>query len=65
MDISPEPSRTINHSRIAGIEKGIRTHTFTTSVRLFGRDLGNGFVSPSASSCEPGANYVRVVSNQT
>ena len=66
MDISPEPSRTTHQSRIAGIEKGTRTRTFTTCVRLFGRDLGNGSISPSA-SCESGAtiaSYVRVVPGQ-
>jgi M-phase inducer tyrosine phosphatase len=71
MDISPEPSRIIHQSRISSghlLEKVTRTRAFTTSVRLFGRDLGNGMsTSPVASSCESGptiASHVRVVSNQ-
>jgi M-phase inducer tyrosine phosphatase len=71
MDISPEPSRVIHQSRIANghfLEKVTRARAFTTSVRLFGRDLSNGIpISPASSLCESGAtiaSYVRVVSSQ-
>jgi len=71
MDISPEPSRVVHQSRIASghfLGKVTRARAFTTSVRLFGRDLSNGTpTSPPASLCEPGAtiaNYVRLVSSQ-
>lgn len=71
MDISPEPSRAVRQSRIASghfLEKVTRARAFTTSVRLFGRDLSNGTsISPASSSCESGAtiaSYVRVVSSQ-
>jgi M-phase inducer tyrosine phosphatase len=71
MDISPEPPRIVHQPQIAGhfIEKVTRARAFTTSVRLFGRDLSNGTsIPPTASSCELGAtiaSYVRVVSIQT
>lgn len=72
MDISPEPSRVVHQSRIASghfLEKATRARAFTTSMRLFGRDLSNGtHISPAPSLCESGstvASYVRVVSNQT
>ena len=38
MDISPEPTRVVHQSRIASG----RARAFTTTVRLFGRDLSNG-----------------------
>ncbi len=67
MDISPEPSRIVHQSRIAGghfLEKVTRARAFTTSVRLFGRDLSNGTPIFPAASCESGATtagYVRVL----
>jgi M-phase inducer tyrosine phosphatase len=73
MDISPEPSRVVHQSQIASghfLEKVTRARAFTTSVRLFGRDLSNGTpISPAASLCESGAtatiaSYVRVASSQ-
>jgi M-phase inducer tyrosine phosphatase len=71
MDISPEPSRVVGQSRIASghfLEKVTRARAFTTSVRLFGRDLSNGApIAPASSLCESGAtiaSYVRVVSSQ-
>ena len=71
MDISPEPSRVIHQSRIASghfLERVTRARAFTTSVRLFGRDLSNGTpISPASSFCESGAtiaSYVRGVSSQ-
>ena len=71
MDISPEPSRVVHQSRIAGghfLEKVTRARAFTTSVRLFGRDLSNGtLIPPAPSLCESGAtiaSYVRVMSSQ-
>jgi hypothetical protein len=71
MDISPEPSRVVHQSRRASghfLEKATRPRAFTTSMRLFGRDLSNGTpISPAPSLCESGAtivSYVRVVSSQ-
>ena len=71
MDISPEPSRAVHQPRIASghfLEKATRARAFTTSMRLFGRDLSNGTpISPAPSLCESGAtiaSYVRVVSSQ-
>ena len=73
MDISPEPSRVVHHSQIASghfLEKVTRARAFTTSVRLFGRDLSNGTpISPATSLCESGAtssitSYARVASCQ-
>ena len=68
MDISPEPSRFIPYSRIAGghlVEKVTCTHGTTTSARLFGRDLSNEAPIPSAApSCESeaaAANCVCIV----
>lgn len=56
MDISPEPSRFTQHSRITGgrlVEKVMRTHGTTNFVRLFGRDLSNEAPIPLAvSSCD-------------
>lgn len=71
MDISPEPSRVVHQSRITSghfLEKVTRARAFTTSVRLFGRDLSNGApISPAASWCESEAiiaSCVRVVPSQ-
>jgi len=59
MDISPEPSRLTQHSRMAGgrlVEKVMRSRGTTNFVRLFGRDLSNEAPIPSGvSSCESGA----------
>jgi len=64
MDISPEPSRFIHQSRMAGghfVEKLTRNHPFTTS-RLFGRDLSNEaaipHTAPLSKSGATIANYV-------
>jgi hypothetical protein len=60
MDISPEPSRMIASfisCRELGhlFEKVTRAHAFTTSMRLFGRDLINGtpFSPASRSQVNP------------
>jgi M-phase inducer tyrosine phosphatase len=57
MDISPEPSRFLHQSRITGgnsLDKVTRSRAFTSSARLFGRDLSNEFppILATASSCE-------------
>jgi hypothetical protein len=59
MDISPEPSRFIHQSRVIGgnsSDKVTRSRAFTSSARLFGRDLSNEFppILATASSCESG-----------
>jgi M-phase inducer tyrosine phosphatase len=56
MDISPEPSRFLHQSRITGgnpLDKVTRSRAFTSSARLFGRDLSNEFppILATASSC--------------
>jgi M-phase inducer tyrosine phosphatase len=69
MDISPEPSRFVQPSRMTSshlVGKVMRACGSTTSVRLFGRNLSNEVpIPPGAASLGPGAaapNRVCVVS---